>query len=98
MNRETFQKIIQEALTEVLDELGYPQSGRSGRLCGISTDPPPQDRDELEFCAEYADRREGYYRICIPRTATEADAKAEVKRRLTEHGVVPGVGYVRPSD
>jgi hypothetical protein len=98
MNRESFQRVIHEALTEVLDELGYPRDGRDGRLCGISTDPPPYDRDELEFCAEYADRRPGFYRICLPRTMDEAEAKAEVKRRLLERGVDPGVSYVRPSN
>ena len=97
MNRETFQQLASAALTEVLDELGYPASGRL-RLCGWTFFPPPQDRDETEYCADYADGREGFHRMCLPRSLSDEDAKAELKRRLLEHGIVPGVDYIRPTE
>jgi hypothetical protein len=97
MNREAFERISREALTEVLDELNYPKAMRH-RLCGLSVDPPPLDRDEMEYCIQFADRREGYFRFCLPRSLSDEAAKAEIKRRLLEHGVVPGVDYVIPTE
>lgn len=96
MNRETFERLAVEALTEVLDELGYPSKGR-GRLCNWFEFPrSARTRDEEEFCMDFADGREGVFPICVRRDLADDLAKAELKRQLIEHGVVPGVDYVRP--
>ena len=95
MNRETFERLAREALKEVLGELAYPSAGR-GRLCELAFFPPPQDRDEMEYCLYYSDGRPGMFRICLSKDLTDELAKAELKRQLLEHGVVPGVSYARP--
>jgi hypothetical protein len=97
MTRDSFARMAREALAEVLDELGYPKSNRR-RLCGWLFFPPPQDRDDTEFCGDYADGREGFLRICLTREVSDENGKAELKRQLLEHGVVPGVDYIRPSE
>ena len=97
MTRDNFDRMAKEALTEVLDELGYPRAGRR-RLCGWKFFPPPQDRDDLEFCADFEDGRDKTFRVCLPHTVSDEGGKTEIKRRLLEHGVVPGMDYVRPSE
>lgn len=95
MDRETFERLAREALKEALDEMGYPSAGR-GRLCGMGFFPPPQDRDEMEYCLDYSDGRDAMLRICLSKDLTDELAKAELKRQLLQHGVVPGVNYARP--
>jgi hypothetical protein len=106
MNQVTFERIANEALSEHLDELRYPKRNR-WCLCGwfdfpesVSEQASAQDRErnEREFCAEYADGRQDLFPVWVLKTLNESDAKNEIKRQLRGHGLTPGLGYVRPEE
>ena len=98
MNQERFEELATEALPEVLDELGYPKGNRA-RLCGWFDFPESlHAQDETDFCLDYADGREGVFQVRVANDLSDSETKAEIKRQLLEHGVVPGVDYVRPSE
>jgi hypothetical protein len=93
MNRQTFEHVARESLTEVLDELGYARDQHL-KICGWLAWPEyqPQDWEPSEWCAELGDGRQdarGILRICIPIDSTEEDAKRTIKKQIHDHGIVP---------
>lgn len=94
MDRETFEVVARESLTEVLDELGYPRY-QHPKVCGWLAWPEyqPSDLEPKEWCAELGDgrkdARESLLRICIPVDTTVEDAKRTIKSLIHEHGLVP---------
>jgi hypothetical protein len=99
MNRETFYKIADEALTETLIEMGHSNREDHRKICGWLAWPEyePQDRETTEWCIELGDGRPSpsILRICIPKDMDEQEAKQKIKRRIHEWGIVPSshLGY-----
>lgn len=95
MDRERFIDIANDALTEVLTELGYKKEDFR-KICGWFDFVEPYHHEEArEHCIDFGDGREGYHPICIPKQMNGDDAKEETKRQLREHGIIPSdkMGY-----